>query len=387
MSAPPETSEPTPEPSPESPASLAQDRRADVDAKQGQVAELLREVGTDALLILDPANFAWLSCGASGLTADPEDGPGFYCTGEARWLVARNTDAQRFFDLELDGLGFQIKEWPWYWGRAQLIEHLVKLRRLACDRPLGDAPLVAEQLRQRRTVLTGYEAARYRELGHVVSHALEATCRSLEIGQSEQEVAGQVAHRLTHRGVEAVMVEVAADGRSRRYRQPGFTSARIKRSAVLTATGRRFGLHATASRTMAFGAPDEVLLKEHDAACKVTAAYIAGTSPGAAVKELLAAGRRVYKITGFEHDWRLSPPGHVTGRNGVERSWTMDTTDALEAGWALTWRACVGAACSSDSYLVTPDGAKFITAAGHQWPTKRIRIQGGSLARPEVLQR
>jgi Xaa-Pro aminopeptidase len=339
------------------------------------------------MLVLEPANFAWLTSGASAVALDPEDAPALYCTPEARWLVARNTDAQRLFDEELDGLGFQLKEWPWYGGRAAMLDHLCRLRPFACDRPMDAAPLVAEQLRQRRLALTACEAEKFLELGRTVSHALEAACRSVAVGQTEQEVAGQVAHRLTHRGVETVAVEVAADGRSRRYRRVGFTAAKVEQYAVLRATGRRFGLYATASRTVSFGPPDEMLAREHDAACKITAAYVAGTAPDGIVKELLVAGRRIFKITGFEHEWRLRPLGHVTGRAVVERSWLPDTADVLQPGWGVTWQASVGAASSCDTYLVTPEGPKFITMAHGHWPQKRIRIQGGNIARPDVLQR
>ena len=39
-------------------------RRADIDAKQAAVAGLLREVGCEGLLVLEPPNFAWLTSGA-----------------------------------------------------------------------------------------------------------------------------------------------------------------------------------------------------------------------------------------------------------------------------------------------------------------------------------
>ena len=43
---------------------LASDRRADIDTKSHQVGAILREVGCDGLLLLEPENVAWLSSGA-----------------------------------------------------------------------------------------------------------------------------------------------------------------------------------------------------------------------------------------------------------------------------------------------------------------------------------
>jgi Xaa-Pro aminopeptidase len=366
----------------------AADRRADVDAKQAIVAEVLREAGADALLVLEPENFAWLTGGATAPSVlDPADHPALYYMAETRWLVARNVDSQRLFDTELDGLGFQLKEWPWFWGRQQLIDYLGRKHRFASDRQIDVAPLVAKALRERRLALTSYAISRARELGHLVSHALEATCRSLGVGQTEQEIAGQLAHRLTHHGVQPVMVEVAADGRSRRYRQPGFTSAQLKQYCVLSVTARRFGLHVTASRTVVFGTPDEALVKEHDAVSKITATYAAGTVPEGNVAELLSAGRRIAKISGFEHDWRLAPSGHLTGHAPVERSFLPHADEILQLGWLVTWQSHIGAACSADTYLVTEKGPKAITGLSHQWPQKRIKLKGDNVIRPELLLR
>src|SRR6202035_2959665 len=109
-----------------------------------------------------------------------------------------------------------------------------------------------------------------------------------------------------------------ADGRSRVYREFGFTSTPIESYAILTATARKYGLCATASRSVSFGALDAQFKAEHSAACKVCATYLASTWPDALPREILGAGRRVYALTGYEHEWRLCPQGHVTGRAPVE---------------------------------------------------------------------
>ena len=63
-------------------------------------------------------------------------------------------DTQRLFDEEIDGLGFLLKEWPWHWGRQQLLADLAQGRRLAADRPLPDCHDVAAELARLRRVLT-----------------------------------------------------------------------------------------------------------------------------------------------------------------------------------------------------------------------------------------
>jgi Xaa-Pro aminopeptidase len=363
------------------------DRRADVDAKQTRVAALLQDAGCDGLLVTDPENFAWLTSGATVRGAlDPDELPCLYFSPEGRWLLSSNVDSQRTFDEEMDELGFQLKEWPWHWGREQLLADLCQGRRLACDRPLRDWKPVGDVLRKARRALTVYEQACYRALGAIVGHALEATCRTMPAGITEREVAGQLSHRLVHRGAQVVTVGVAADGRSRLYRQFGFTATAITKYALLTVAARKYGLVATASRAVAFGEPDPQVRQEQEAVCKIGATYLASTWPDALPSQILGAGRRVYQISGFEHEWRHCPQGHVTGRSAVELALTPATEELFQAGWAVTWRISAGAASGCDTFLITDKGPELLTPT-EVWPLKRIRIQGADFLRPDVLQR
>ena len=248
------------------------DRRADIDGKQARVAALLQEVGSDGLLVLEPENFSWL---ISGVTAggglDPDELPALFYTADQRWVLSSNVDSQRLFDEEVNGLGFQVEEWPWQKGRKKFLEDFCADKRLACDRSMDGVKPVGESLRLHRRALTAYEQVGYRVLGQIAVHSLEATGRAITPDElSEQEVAGQISHRLWHRGAESVAVSVLADGRSELYRQAGATPARIHRSCVLTLTARKFGLCVTASRALSFGPPDEAFTREQDAACKIS---------------------------------------------------------------------------------------------------------------------
>ena len=132
-------------------SSLTPSRRQEIEAKQDRVAALLAECGADGLLLLDPANMAWLT-GAS-LThgiADPSDWPALYLNSMQRWLIAGAMDTQRIFDQRLDGLGFQLKEWPWNWGRDRLLTDLRQNRRVACDRVLPASVPLGPSLRRLR---------------------------------------------------------------------------------------------------------------------------------------------------------------------------------------------------------------------------------------------
>ncbi len=363
------------------------DRRSDVDGKQVLVAQLLREVGCEGLLITAPENFAWLTAGGTARGVIDENAlPALYFSAEARWIVCSNVDTQRLFDEEIDSMGFQVKEWPWHHGRATLLDDLCRATKTACDIPLGDCTQVGPRLQKLRVQLSEYERACYRALGQIVSHALEATGRSLALGEAEREVAGQISHRLIHRGAVPIMITVAADGRSRAYRQGSFTATPVRSYCVMTVAARKYGLCARASRSVCFGQPDPLFRKEHDSACKVSATYVASSWPDSVPRQILASGQRIYQLTGAEYDWYLAPQGQVTGRLPVEVELTPQQEELLLANQAITWSASVGAAVSCDTFLISEDGPRAVTAA-ENWPLKRIRIQGAEFVRPDLLVR
>jgi Xaa-Pro aminopeptidase len=366
------------------------DRRADIDYKHGLLGQLIRSVGCDGLLLSLPEHFTWLTAGGTprGLY-DGQTAPLLFCTPEARWLIASNVDSPRLFDEEIEALGFQLKEWPWHWGREQFLADLCANRKVAVDAPLpleGEFTPVRLQMLALRRRLTIYEHAALTAVGAIVAHAVEATCRTIERGLSEREIAGQVAHRLMHRGVFATHVGIAVDGRSRVYRRYGFTAAPMERYAVVSATGRKYGLHATAARMVCFGTPPEELKAELNAVCRVSASYLAGTKPDRSPRELLQNGQRIYALSGYEHEWMLAAQGHLTGHLPVEQVFRPDTPSALLAGSAVVWQASAGAALSADTFLVSERGAIPITPT-ENWPHKRIRIQGTEIVRPDLLVR
>src|SRR5262249_5223147 len=149
----------------------------------------------------------------------------------------------------------------------------------------------------------------------------------------------------------------------------------VQQYAVVTATARKYGLTASVSRSVCFGELPADLRQEQNAVCRVSASYLASTWTDAVPREILLAGRRIYLISGFEHEWLLSPQGHLTGRAAVELPFTPRTEELFQSGWPVTWVASAGAACSCDTFLVTEQGPKLLTPT-ETWPLKRIRIQG-----------
>lgn len=359
-------------------------RRADVDARQEFVAKILEETGCDGAVLLVPAHVNWFTGGLNvrGLFAESER-PGIYTNGRQRWLLCSAADTQRIFDEELHELGFQVKEWQWGSGRAVLLGELITGKKFIVDRPFPNLPTINDRLRLELRVLSDHERDEYRRLGRRVAHALEATARTLQPGQSEEEIAGQVAHRLVHRGIDAASISVLADDRGRTYRRAGFTAAAVSRFCTIQATGMRAGLYCTAARSVCLGTCPDDLRTEFDAACRVSAVQRSLSIAGETIARAAEAGWTLLAGTEFEYEGRLSQPGYGTGRVPAEELRRAGQDEPFAPGWAVVWQARVGAAAIVDTMLV--DRTPLVATPPEAWPFKRINVLGTAFDIPDIL--
>jgi Xaa-Pro dipeptidase len=352
-------------------------RRADIDAKQDILAPILEELGCEAMLLFMSAHVSWFTSGLNirGLFAESERA-GVYTNGRQRWLLCSNIDTQRLFDEELDQLGFQLKEWTWEGGRADLLAHVTVGRAIAADRPFPNLKLVIDRLRPLLRELSWYEQTSYREIGKSIAHAVEATARNLGHGQTEAEIAGQLGHRLLRHGIEPSSISITADGRGSKYRRSGFASAPVTRTCVVQVTGQRDGLYATCARSMSFEPPPEEFRAAHDLAIKQCALYRALTLPTNTIGGIGEAGRGVLANTLYEFDWRFSQPGYGTGRFPAEELRRAGQDDPLTPGQAIVWQPRVGPAAVVDTVIVTTNEPVLVTPT-EDWPVKRLAVHGG----------
>jgi Xaa-Pro aminopeptidase len=359
-------------------------RRADIDVKQAQVAWLLEQMECEAALFLVPSHVAWFTAGMNvrGLLADSER-PGVYTNGKQRWLLCSNVDTQRLFDEELDQLGFQLKEWTWEGGRADLLMNITTGRRVCGDRPFPNMPQVTERLRPLLRVLSAFEQDEYRALGRLVAHAVEATARNIGKGDTEAEVAGHLAHRLLHRGAEVAAVSVTADNRGAKFRRAGFTTAPVNRTCVIQATAQRGGLFATASRAISFGPPPDDFRTCYDLSLRLAALYRSVSRVDESMASARKVGQTVLAKTDYEHEGRMAAPGYGAGRFPAEELRRAGQDEHFAAGQALVWQPRVGPAAVVDTVVVGIDGPECVTLP-EEWPFKRVLIHGKTHDIPDI---
>ncbi len=363
-------------------------RRAEVEAKHRRVIAYLDAHDYHALLLSRADSIAWFTSGGDvgqNLGADGAS-VALFITRGCRAVLADNVQSPRVFEEELAGLGFALKERPWAIDDARVIAELTRHKRVAADGHQPGLICDKEGVRALRLPLTALERERLRALGRTLTLAVEATCRNFLPGESEADVAGHLAHRLFREGVVPVDLRVAGDDRLARYRQPVFKSAPIRARATIAATGRRHGLCASVTRTVAFGAIPASVQDDHRIASMVDATCIYFSRPGEPVAEVLRRARRIYEKMDRPHEWTLDYQGARIGYAPNEGWLTPDDDGPLGTGQALCWSPTVGACRSEDTIVIDARGFEVVTEA-QNWPKVAVSVKGFAINRPAILPR
>ncbi len=362
--------------------------RADVDEKQRRVNEYLDHAGLDAILLGRADSIAWFTAGGDlGESLASDRGSILlFINRTSRAVLADNVQSPRVFEEELAGLGFQLKERPWYQDPDATIASLSKGKKVVSDLPGLGLPDHWKPLQKLRLTLTKLERQRLRELGRTLTLSVEATCRNFQPGETEADIAGHLAHRLLREGVEPVELRVASDDRLERYRQPGFKSAPIHRRAILAVTGRRHGLCASVTRIVSFGPVDPSFRMAHGLATMVDATCIYFSRPGETVGTVFSRARRIYEKFRYPHEWTLDYQGYLTGHAPRELPLRPESALEIQSDMALRWNPSVRSARSEDTIVVDPRGYEVVTEA-QRWPKVEVQVKGYTIPRPGILER
>jgi Xaa-Pro aminopeptidase len=366
-------------------------RRDDVEEKHQRIRDFLDATGNEAVVLGMADSVAWFTAGGD-LGQDLCSGRGsilLFINRACRAVVSDNVQSSRVFEEELCGLGFQLKERPWYDDPFQAVSELCHNKRVAMD--LGGfacSPLRRESdaLRALRRRLTALERQRLRELGRTLSLAVEATCRNFDRGEREADVAGHLAHRLIREGVVPVDLRVASDDRLARFRQPTFKDSPILKRASIVVTGRRHGLCASVTRTVSFGPVDREHKAHHSLATMVDATCIFFSRPGEVVSEVFRRARRIYEKFDHPHEWTLDYQGDIVGYSPREVLLRPDSNLVLETNTALAWSPSVGSARTEDTVVIDARGYEVVTAP-QDWPLIDVAVKGFVIPRPAILER
>jgi len=366
-------------------------RREDVEFKHNQIRDLLNATNHDAVVLGLAESVAWFTSGGDlGLELGSDASAiVLYINRSSRAVIADNVQSGRVFEEELAGLGFQLKEHPWQEDAARVVAELGHNKRLVTDLGQNGVELSRREndpLRRLRWRLTHLERMRLRVLGRTLSQAVEATCRNFDRGEREADVAGHLAHRLIREGVTPVDVRVASEDRQARFRQPPSKAAPIRKRATITVTGRRHGLCASVSRTIAFGEVDDAFRAEFALAAMVDATCIFFSRPGQVVSEVFRRAKRIYEKFNHPQEWLLDYQGNLVGYSPREAVLRPESGLVLDSDVAMAWSPSVRSARAQDTIVIDSRGYEVVTPV-KDWPQIEVSVKGYPIQRPGILVR
>ncbi len=361
------------------------DRLTDVNTKQARLIQLLDQESADAVLLQDPSNISWFAAGADiHRSASDLSATSVFVTRDARLFATNSIDSAQIFEREAFGLGFQLKQREWFQPHDDLLQDLCRGRKVLSDAGSDFTTYAGKQIRSVRLPLTELEVQRLRTLSKVVIHSVESTARHVTTGKTEAEVAAEISHRLIKRTVAPVKISVAADGRNHRYRHWSFSEDPIQRYAVLSCTGRRWGLHVSVTRTVCLDSVPTQLWKDYQQALLVHATALYFTRHNERLCDVWKKVQRIYEKFGMTDEWKQASQASVVGHSNREVQLTPESRFRLNCPVPVFWHPSVGSAMLGDTMLCLETANEHLTHS-ESWPKVAVKVKGRSVECPSIL--
>lgn len=349
------------------PAALGFDdaaRRGELRRKLERVGTLLDAREAEALWLRKAENLAWIT-GGGDLRVHREGAPvaDAVVTREGLTVVTSRIEAARLEAEELPpDTRIEAVDWHDRGARGRRVAGLLQGRSWIDD---GD------DLVELRQPLLPVEQARLAAIGAAASRALTDVATGLAPTMTERDVVARVHGSLRAAGVDLPVALVAGERRFGTVRHPLATDLPFGGLGLLVVCAMRFGLIASLSRTVAFGAVPPRASTAQRKVWRVEAAMLAASRPAAAGRDVLAAARSAYADVGEAAAWEEHHQGGPAGY--LPREWlaTPDEGRVLQAGMALAWNPSLPWGKSEDTFLLEERGLRNLTW-DDRWPHETV---------------
>lgn len=357
--------------------------------KQQRVRSLMEELRLGGVLFRTQAGFSWLTGGHLNLVgiATEMGAASLLITPDRQYVICNNIEAPRIEREEaLPDQGYEMCSYPWHMNSEQELVNQLVDGKIGCDSHFPGTVNISTRLNPLRYSLTRWEVDRYKQLGALVSSAVEDTISTVKPGEKECAVIGRLAKRLWEERVDFIATFCAADGRISLYRHPIATENRIEKRAMLGINARKWGLIVCLTRFVQFGAMPADLAKQYAANVYVDCVLMAHTVPGRAAVEVFRKGLDAYAEVGYPEEWKLHHQGGAIGYAGRDYRVNFETPDIVQENQGFCWNPSITGTKSEDTILATPDGPQPVTRP-ISFPVMDVAAGGHSFKRAAVLQK
>jgi Xaa-Pro aminopeptidase len=354
----------------------------------GEVRGILEQRQIDGIMLQHQKNVSWLIGGRSHVNIASEPACCVLIITRINCvLISNNIESDRLIEEEI-GLGndrdaITVKAWPW--NQPELKNKIISQYSSQIDKFIIDGELENELL-QLRSRVDKEDESELLKLGELTADAIEQTALNIVRGQTEFQIAGELARQCLERELEPIVNLIAVDERTFTRRHPQPTAKNLDKHAMLVVCGRRNGLIASASRLIHFGTIPTDLLNKHQAVAEIDAKLMNVTKPGNTMEQIYRQIPKFYEQAGYSDEYKLHHQGGLTGYATRERLAIEGEKTVVTEGQVYAWNPSIAGTKSEDTIYVKNNLPSIITAGKH-FPLMEIRVEDQIWKRPGILKR
>ena len=345
----------------------------------------LSEHALDGLIVTRRDNFSWITRGCENHVMDnTEVGvASLLITPDGVLCVADCSDAARIYEEELP-FSAQCVSVPWYDSMEAEWRRQIDGKRIASDTGISGTPCVQTDLIPLRMTLDEEQKAVYRQLGADCAAILEHIIGSARPGQSEAQLAAQLAGEMAQKNIRASCILIGSDERTRKYRHPMPTDKTIENDVMMVAGAERGGLWVSMTRMVSFSPLSQEVRDRFEATQHIFAAMQCHMSPGMSYREYFAFVQELYAQYALPDEWKQHHQGGPTGYACREFVVRPDTEGAIQSEQAYAWNPTFMGTKCEETTLLTREGIEVLTKTS-DWPRHAVDTPWGSFSVADIL--
>ena len=360
----------------------------EIDIKHSKIRNILASKNIEGILLSRQSNFLWFTGGKLNDVIKNNDISlvNLFITGEKKYLIATNSDADRVMKEELDGLGFELVRFDWF--NQDVFDGLKKIgvkNKIGADFKSEGVYFAEGDLAETRIDLSEPEIERYTELCSEYAKIITDYFLGLKKGLTERELAAGLNYECFKKGIRMPVLMVGSDERVFSYRHPCTTDKKIDKYVLVATVGEKYGINANVTRCIYFGKTPVELKEKQSAVNYVISKFYANSITGRSMSELFEIGKSAYREAGYDGEWKNHIQGGISGYNPLEFQVNAVTDFKIKNNNILSFNPTIKGTKSEDPILVK-DGTSSVMVFDDRWPFEVVEANGKKFKRPLIME-
>jgi Xaa-Pro dipeptidase len=351
------------------------DLKAEISIKIARLQDFMEQKRCVGILLTQARNFEWLTGGVGDSQVGRASEFGLASLLVVRdgrnFLVAAHSEIPRLMEDGLGNLGYAPVETPWYEKPADLGKLLGLSGTIGSDVDRDGCTTV--NVAPLRYKLSQAEILKYRWLGRQSAEAVEEITRAVKPGMTERQIEALIANALMQRGIRPTVLLIGSDDRIMRFRHALPSDRAVEKYAMINICAKKWGLIASVTRFVHFGAIDAELKKRLHASAVVNSKYSHALKPGAKISEIFQHATEWYAELGYPGEWKFHHQGGATGYGERDYLVAPDSTEIVLDHQAFAMNPTVQGTKAEDTIVVQQKQAENLSSTP-DWPKINVEL-------------